>query len=55
MKGNGRMRKDMGRAYIHPDGRKYEGEWKDGHKWNIEYKNKYGQTIRRWENGVLQK
>ncbi|SVD16372.1 uncharacterized protein METZ01_LOCUS369226, partial [marine metagenome] len=30
-------------------------EWKDGYKWNIEYKNKYGQILRRWVNGVLQK
>jgi len=37
------------------DGRKYVGEWKDGYKWNIEYKNKYGQILRRWVNGVLQK
>ena len=42
-------------AYIHPNGKRYDGEWRDGYKWNIEYKNKYGQTLRRWENGVLQK
>ena len=42
-------------AYIYPNGKKYEGEWKEGYKWNIEFKNKYGQTIRRWANGALQK
>ena len=41
-------------AYIYPNGRKYEGEWKDGYKWNIEYKNKDGQILRRWVNGTLQ-
>jgi hypothetical protein len=41
-------------TYIYPDGNKYEGEWKDGNKWNIEYKNKYGKILRRWVNGVRQ-
>ncbi len=41
-------------AYIHPNGKRYEGEWRDGYKWNIEYKNKDGQILRRWLKGELQ-
>jgi len=35
MKGNSRMGKGHGQGtYTWSDGRKYEGEWKDGKRWN---------------------
>jgi len=42
-------------TYISHDGRKYEGEWKDGREWNGTGYDKNGNIIGKWANGVLQK
>ena len=41
-------------TYTDPDGDKYEGEWKDGKKWNgIQYE-KNGNVDEKYVNGVKQ-
>ncbi len=41
-------------TYTYPDGRKYEGEWKDGKIWNGTVYDKYGNIIDNYLKGVKQ-
>jgi len=38
-------------TYIYHDGRKYEGEWKNGREWNGTGYNKNGEIVVRFVNG----
>ena len=41
-------------TYTWFDGRKYEGEFKDGEEWNRTLKDKEGKVIGKWANGFRQ-
>ena len=38
-------------TYTFPDGKKYEGEWKDGKTWNGTDYDKGGKILGKWVNG----
>ena len=42
---------DGQRTYTFPDGTKYEGEWKDGERWNGTLYDKEGKIIGKFMNG----